>query len=102
MRHEYDDTQYVDRRAKEPESWHLKKEVSISVILALLVYLITFVVYIVRFEGRLDLYQADLAVLHQTDGRITGDIQSSVAVLREDIKELRHLVEALQRDGARK
>ena len=91
-------TMPLDRRAPVPEGWHMKKEVSVWLIIVVLAHIIVVVMYFMRIEGRLDLVQADQVVLHQTDGRMTGDITSSVAVLREDIKELRHLVEAMQRD----
>ena len=96
MTQEYEDTQRIERRVQSPQSWHLKKEVSVGLVVAMVFHVVVVVMYITRIEGRVDVIQADTVFLHQTDSRMTSDIQTSVSVLREDIKDLRRLVESQQ------
>lgn len=84
----YDPAIHGERRAPSSESWHVKKEFSLSLILTVIVQVIAFVWFLATIREEIALIKADLVVLHQRDTQITGDFQTIVRELKDSIKEL--------------
>ena len=68
--------------------WHIKKEVTLGLILGLVINLVTIVGAYYTLVGRQDLQQAEIGNLHQQDSRIREDQIDSNRQTREQFKEL--------------
>jgi Tfp pilus assembly protein PilO len=95
------------RLAKEPRRgdenpWHMKQEVVIGLIIALLTNVVTFTVYTVRNEGRMDLISADNVVLHKADTEMSASNQANYIALKDDLKELNKKIDRLIERGIAK
>lgn len=86
-----------ERREQVPQSWHLKKEINVSMIISIIGIAVSIVVGYTDLKRDISLIQADIAVLHQHDSRQSSDLEKSIDTLhahyiRMDSK-LDHLIE---------
>jgi hypothetical protein len=63
------DGTFQDRRAPVETSWHLKREINISLIISVVSIAITMVMGYADIKKEIALIQADVGVLHQQDVR---------------------------------
>lgn len=96
-------SQFIERRAPQEVSWHLKKEISLGLIIAIIIQIVAFVSFLDKMNGRMDLLaerQAlDSAALHAADTRMAADFQVTVSELKESIKELNRKMDRLIERG---
>ena len=76
--------QYIgdERRAPQPESWHLKKEVNLSMIISIIGVSIACVTGYTDLKRDIALLQADTAVLHQAISKNESELDRSIAILQ--------------------
>jgi len=77
-----DQYQGDDRRAPQEQSWHLKKEINVSMIISIIGIAVSIVVGYTDLKRDISLIQADTAVLHQRDNQQATDLEKSIATLQ--------------------
>lgn len=96
-------SQFIERRAPQEAPWHLKKEISLGLIFAVVFQVIAFVTFLDKLNGRIDLLaqqqQMDSLSLHATDARMSQDFQQSIGELKDSIKELNRKMDRLIERG---
>ena len=82
----------VDRRAAPPEKWHLKKELSMSLIVVLLGYGFLGVQAFFKHERDIELLKAGQAanftILSDADIAMVGNFKDALSQLREQYNQL--------------
>lgn len=93
-----------DRRAPQPpppQGWHLKKEVNLSIIISVIGIAVACITGYTDLKKDIELIKADTAVLHQRDTQQGQDLRESMALVREQYKEiserLQRLIERAQK-----
>ena len=71
-----------DRRAPQPESWHLKKEVNLSMIISLIGVAVACVMGYADLKRDIELIKADALVLHQRDNQQGDDLDKAISTLQ--------------------
>ena len=77
-----------ERRTAEPVGWHLKKEVNLSIILAMLGLAITGFWGFADLKKDIELLKANAVVLHDRDNKAELDMHDAMAQVRDQYKEL--------------
>lgn len=77
-----DPYQGEDRRAPQEQSWHLKKEVNLSMIISIIGVAIACVTGYTDLKRDVALLQADTAVLHQAVTKNESELDKSIAILQ--------------------
>ncbi len=90
-----------ERRAKEPQGWHLKKEVNLSIIFAMISLALTGFWGFADLKKDVALLQANQMVLHDRDTKQENDIREALAQVREQYKELRQLLDRIVERGVK-
>lgn len=80
--------QGVEQRKQVPESWHLKKEVNISMLLGLLGLAVGIIASYYDTKRDIALLQADNAVLHQRSGQQASDLKEAIAMLQTQYRQM--------------
>lgn len=73
---------YNDRRAPQPQGWHMDKKVPISLILTLIMLAIAGMSGYSDLKREVALMQADLNTLHRTDEKQADVLKDSLAALQ--------------------
>jgi len=89
--------QYVNRR--QAQSWHLKKEINISLILSVIGIAITMVLGYADIKKEIALMQADVSVLHQRDDKNTQDLRDGIGTVSEQYLRLEAKLDRLIENG---
>lgn len=71
-----------DRRAQVPESWHLKKEVNLSVIISIIGVAVAGITAYTDLKRDIALIQADAVVLHQAVAKQDSELDKSIGILQ--------------------
>ena len=66
-----------ERRAATPESWHFKKEISVSIIISVITLGIAVVVAYTDLQRDIALIQANIITLNQQDVRLKAEIDAA-------------------------
>ena len=76
---QFEDSRYTgqERRAPEPESWHLKKEISGSLIISVLTLGVAVVIAYTDLKRDIELIRANASVLEQQDIRLKAEIDAA-------------------------
>ena len=77
-----------ERRTADPVGWHLKKEVNLSIILAMLGLAITGFWGFADLKKDIELLKANAVVLHDRDNKAELDMHDAMAQVRDQYKEL--------------
>ena len=89
--------QYVNRR--QAQSWHLKKEINISLIISVIGIAITTVLGYADIKKEIALIQADVSVLHQRDDKNTQDLRDGIETVSEQYLRLEAKLDRLIENG---
>ena len=93
------DAMLVDRRAPEPEKWHLSKNVPISLIVTLLVIAFSGVQAFFKHERDIDLLKAaqvaNYSTLREADATQTNQFRDALTLLREQYRSLDQKIDRL-------
>ena len=71
-----------ERRAPEPQGWHLKKEVNLSLIISVVGITIACVTGYTDLKRDVALIQADLVVMHKKDTELAAEDDKNLVVIR--------------------
>lgn len=77
-----------NRRAPEPQGWHLDKKVPLTLIFAMLMQGAMVIWAIADIKKDVELIKADNAVLHQRDNHQGQDLQDAMALVHEQYREI--------------
>lgn len=77
-----------NRRAPEPQGWHLDKKVPLTLIFAMLMQGAMVIWAIADIKKDVELIKADNAVLHQRDNQQGQDLRDAMALVREQYREI--------------
>lgn len=77
-----------NRRASDPQGWHLKKEVNLSIIISIVGVGIACVTGYTDLRKDIELIKADQAVLHQADNRMSTDMKDDIRLLQDQISRM--------------
>jgi len=89
--------QYVNRR--QAQSWHLKKEINISLIISVIGIAITMVLGYADIKKEIALIQADVSVLHQRDDKNTQDLRDGIETVSGQYLRLESKLDRLIENG---
>jgi len=89
--------QYINRR--QAQSWHLKKEINISLIISVIGIAITMVLGYADIKKEIALIQADVSVLHQRDDKNTQDLRDGIETVSGQYLRLESKLDRLIENG---
>jgi len=89
--------QYINRR--QAQSWHLKKEINISLIISVIGIAITMVLGYADIKKEIALIQADVSVLHQRDDKNTQDLRDGIEMVSSQYLRLESKLDRLIENG---
>lgn len=88
-----------NRRALEPQGWHLDKKVPLTLIFAMLMQGAMVIWAIADIKKDVELLKADSAVLHLRDTQQGQDLRESMALVREQYREISDRLQRLIERG---
>ena len=98
-----DDYVGPDRRAKEPESWHLDKRVPLTLLMMMAAQVVAVIMFFADIKRDVELLKADVQVLHTHDKAQSEESKESTALLRGQLDKLEVKIDRLiESSGGRK
>jgi hypothetical protein len=93
------DNNFQDRRAPQETSWHLKKEINVSLIISVIGIAVTMVMGYADLKREIALIQADQFVLHQHDAQQSNDNERALGLIRQQYEHLETKLDRLIERG---
>ena len=90
-----------NRRAAEPTSWHLKKEVNLSMIISIIGVAAACITGYADLKRDIALIQADSQVLHQAVAKQESELDKSIAILQAHYVRMDSKLDRLIERGGR-
>lgn len=84
---------------RSTDSWHLKKEINVSLIISVISIAIAAVTGYTDLKRDIALIQADIVVLHQSDSRQVSDSTAQLSVIRSQYERLEAKLDRLIERG---
>ena len=75
-----------NRRAPEPQGWHLDRKVPLTLIFAMLVQAAMVILAVADIKKDVELLKADNVVLHQRDTQQQVDNNAALALIRQQLE----------------
>jgi hypothetical protein len=93
------DNNFQDRRALQETSWHLKKEINVSLIISVISIAVAIVLGYSDLKRDIALIQADQVVLHQHDTQQGNDNERALGLIRQQYERLETKLDRLIERG---
>ena len=77
-----------DRRAPEAESWHLKKEINLSMIISIIGIAVACVIGYSDLKRDIAVLQLDVATLHTRNNKAETDLRDAITLIRSQFERL--------------
>jgi hypothetical protein len=81
-------TDFAPQDRRDEDSWHLKKEINVSLIISVISIAVAAVTGYTDLKRDIALIQADIVVLHQSDTRQVADSNTQLGVIRTQYERL--------------
>jgi hypothetical protein len=93
--------EFQDRRAPAEQSWHLKKEINVSLIISVISIAVTMVMGYADLKREIALIQADAIVLHQRDSQQGNDTERALDLIRTQYERMEGKIDRLIERGSK-